>query len=108
MRVSGSDLKWVRYACKSSPAFYDNIKEYLLSSYSIYVYLVTERSYSIHLNVNIACPKAYLWQVTTITGVTKFTGQPVWMSRSLMRPPCIETFSELSVCINNDEVLQVK
>ena len=34
----------------SSPAFYDNFKEFLLSSYGIYVYLAIERSYSIYLN----------------------------------------------------------
>ena len=39
-----------------SPAFYDNIKEFLLSSYGIYVYLAVETRYSISLNVNIACP----------------------------------------------------
>ena len=36
--------------------FFDNIKEFLLSSYNIYVYRAVERSYSIYLNVNIACP----------------------------------------------------
>ena len=54
----------------SSPAFYDNIKEFLLSSYGIYVYLAIGRSYSIYLNVNIDCPWAFLRQVTNFTGVT--------------------------------------
>ena len=40
----------------SPPAFYDNIKEFLLSSYGTYVYLAVGRSYSIYLNVNIASP----------------------------------------------------
>ena len=60
----------------SSPAFYDNIKEFLLSSYGIYVYLYAERNYSIYLNVNIASLWAFLRQVTNFTGVTKFTGRP--------------------------------
>ena len=42
--------------CSSSPAFYDNFKEFLLSSYGICVYLAVERSYCIYLNVNIAFP----------------------------------------------------
>ena len=27
--------------------------------------------------MNIACPSAFLWQVTNFTGVTKLTGRPV-------------------------------
>ena len=40
---------------KFDTAFYNNIKEFLLSSYGICVYLAVERSYSIYLNVNIVC-----------------------------------------------------
>ena len=61
----------------SSPALYGNIKEFLLWTFGIHVYLVAESSYSIYLNMNIACLWAFLQQVTNFTGVTKFTGWAV-------------------------------
>ena len=75
-RSAAQPVKFVT-PVKFLTCIYDNIKEFLLSSYGIYVYLTLERSYSIYLNVNIACPGVFLRQVTNFTGVTKFTGRPV-------------------------------
>ena len=73
----------------SSPAFYGNIKEFLLWTFGTHVYLVDESSYSIYLN--IAYPWAFLRQVTNYTGVTKFTGWAVGIK--MFRPTgCFDWF----------------
>ena len=53
----------------------------------MYTLKFKELSYSIYLNVNIACPLAFLWQVTNFTGVTKFTGRPVYVPYLYIKSP---------------------
>ena len=43
--------------------------------------LPLEEAIPFYLSVNIACPWAFLQQVTNFTGVMKFTGRPVCIQK---------------------------